>query len=80
MLTIYGSMLCKDCVRCREDLDRAGVEYVYKDFADDLANLKIFLNLRENSIFDPVKEQGSIGVPCIVRPDGTLTLDWNEFL
>ena len=24
MLKIYGSMLCKDCVQCREDLDKAG--------------------------------------------------------
>ena len=25
MLKIYGSMLCKDCIACREALDRAGI-------------------------------------------------------
>lgn len=80
MLTIYGSMLCKDCVACRNDLDAAGVTYEYKDFADDLLNLKEFLNLRESSLFDSVKAQGSIGIPCIVKPDGTVTLGWEEFL
>lgn len=29
MLKIYGSMLCKDCVRCRQDLDRLGKAYVF---------------------------------------------------
>ena len=43
MLKIYGSMQCPDCVACRNDLDRAGVEYEYLDFADDLRNLKAFL-------------------------------------
>ena len=80
MLTIYGSMLCPDCVACRADLDRAGVCYAYKDFADDLKHLKEFLKLREAALFEPVKEQGSIGIPCIVREDGTVTLDWQEFL
>ena len=27
MLKIYGSMLCRDCVQCREDLDAAGAAY-----------------------------------------------------
>ena len=80
MLTIYGSMLCKDCVACLEDLDRAGVAYEYKDFADQLCNLKAFLRLREDPIFAQAKEAGAIGIPCICREDGSLTLDWQEFL
>ncbi len=34
MLKIYGSMLCKDCVACRKDLDNAGVAYEFLDFAE----------------------------------------------
>ena len=48
MLKIYGSMLCKDCVQCREDLDRAGVEYDFLEFQDELKNLKEFLSLRDS--------------------------------
>ena len=29
MLKIYGSMMCPDCVKCREDLDNACVPYEY---------------------------------------------------
>lgn len=80
MIRVYGSMLCPDCVQCRAELDKAGVAYEYLDFSDDLKNLKEFLKLREeNPVFVPVKEQGGIGIPCILRPDGTVTLTWEEF-
>lgn len=81
MLKIYGSMLCPDCVKCREDLDRAGVEYVYLDFADSLNHLKEFLTVRDRSeLFDGIRSEGKIGIPCIVREDGTVTLTWEEFM
>lgn len=81
MLKIYGSMLCPDCVRCRRDLDSAGVAYEYLDFSDNLGNLKEFLALRDSlALFVPVKAGGSIGIPCIVREDGSVTLDWEEFM
>lgn len=81
MLKIYGSMLCKDCVQCREDLDRAEVAYEFLDFAEELKNLKEFLILREgNPLFDAARTAGSIGIPCILRPDGSLTLDWEEYM
>ena len=31
-------------------------------------------------IFRPVKEDGKIGIPCIVCPDGSVTLNWEEFM
>lgn len=80
MLKIYGSMLCPDCVDCRADLDRAGVQYEFLDFSDSLVNLKEFLKLRENEIFAQVRENGSIGIPCIVREDGSITLDWSGYV
>ena len=81
MLKIYGSMLCPDCVRCRRDLDSAGVAYEYLDFSDNLGNLKEFLALRDSlALFAPVKAGGSIGIPCIVLEDGSVTLDWEEFM
>lgn len=81
MLKIYGSMLCPDCVKCREDLDRAGVSYEYLDFSDSLKNLKEFLAIRESSpIFGEVRANGSIGIPCIVTEDGTVSLTWEEYM
>lgn len=77
MLTIYGSRLCPDCVRCIEDLTAAGVEFEYHDFGEELRALKVFLSLRETEpVFDAVRAAGKIGIPCIVREDGSVTLEW----
>ena len=81
MLKIYGSMMCPDCVQCRKDLDAAGVAYEYLDFADDLRNLKAFLALRDQEkVFEEVRAEGKIGIPCILREDGLVTLDWAEYV
>ena len=81
MLKIYGSMLCKDCVECVADLKKANVEFEFCDFADNLHDLKEFLKIRdESSLFNQVREKGSIGIPTIVKADGSVCLDWAEFL
>ena len=81
MLKIYGSLLCPDCVQCKNDLAAAGIEFVYLDFSDDLRNLKAFLAIRDaDPLFEEVKQRGSIGIPCIVEEDGTVTLDWEKYM
>jgi len=78
MLKIYGSPLCPDCVKCKEQLETAGVEFIYMDITANLRFLKLFLKLREQPEFDSVRDRGQIGIPCIQREDGSLTFDWNE--
>lgn len=80
MLKIYGSPLCKDCVICKAELEKAGVEFLYLDITGNLLFLKQFLKLRERSEFDTVREKGQIGIPCLLREDGSLTFDWDEFV
>ena len=81
MLKIYGSQHCPDCVKCKAELDAAGVSYVYMNISENLLFLKKFLKLRdENELFAPVKARGQIGIPCIVREAGSITFEWNEFL
>lgn len=81
MLRIYGSMLCGDCVKCREDLDRAGVAYEFLDFSSELKNLKEFLKIRDASpVLAEAKAEGYIGIPCILCEDGSITLNWEEFM
>lgn len=81
MLKIYGSKLCPDCVDCCRELKEAGIAFEYCDFADSLLNLKEFLKLRdEQEVFCNLRAEGKIGIPCIVREDGSITLDWSEFL
>ena len=81
MLKIYGSPLCPDCVKCKQELEAAGVEFLYLDIGEKLLYLKQFLKLRDsNELFDPVRQRGQIGIPCIQREDGSITFEWNEFM
>lgn len=80
MLKIYGSPLCPDCVKCKEELEQAGVEFLYLDITAKLLFLKQFLKLRERSEFDTVREKGQIGIPCILKEDDSICFSWNEFL
>lgn len=80
-MKIYGSLQCPDCVRCCDELKQAGVSYEYLDFSESLLSLKEFLVIRDREpAFDVVREAGKIGIPCIVRDDGTVTLSWEEYL
>ena len=59
----------------------AGIAYEYLDFSEELKNLKEFLKIRDgNPLFDELRAEGKIGIPCIVTEDGRVTLDWSEFL
>ena len=76
-MLIYGSMMCPDCVECCKDLDAAGISYTFCEFSENLAYLKEFLKLRDNHVvFESVKAEGKIGIPCLVHDDGTVTLTW----
>lgn len=81
MLKIYGSMQCPDCVACCEDLKKAKVAFEFLDWDQNLRYLKEFLTIRDGSeLFTEVKAAGSIGIPCIVREDGSVTLSWEEYV
>lgn len=81
MIRIYGSMLCKDCVQCCKELDEAKVPYEFLDFSEELGNLKTFLSIRDREpIFDSARKEGYIGIPCIVKEDGSVSLDWKEVM
>ena len=43
--------------------------------------LKMFLKIRdENQLFDPIRQRGQIGIPCIQREDASITFEWDEFI
>ncbi len=76
MMKFYGTMLCKDCLQAREALNAAGVLFDYVDISTSVDNLKAFLRLRdENDAFSAARKDGSIGIPCYVMDDGTVSLD-----
>ena len=51
------------------------------DFAENLKNLKAFLAIRDgNPLFDDIRKEGKIGIPCLLEEVGTVTLDWEEYM
>ena len=75
-LIMYGTNACPDCVHAEEVLKDKNISYIYLDCTDSTANLKRFLKLRDHEpLFDEVKKEGKIGIPCFQLEDGTLTLD-----
>lgn len=81
MLKIYGSQHCPDCVVCKQELEAAGVPFLYLNISENLLYLKKFLKLRDDEpIFEEIRKSGKIGIPCILREDGSITFDWKEFL
>lgn len=76
----YGSRQCPECCQLKSTLNRKGVAYEFLDIAD-LPTLKRFLALRDTDPqFEQVRARSGVGIPCIVRPDGTCTLDWQAEL
>ena len=63
---------------CLSALHAAGTPYEFRDLAE-LSALKEFLKYRDTlSLFDPVKAKGGVGIPLLVREDGTFTFEWTE--
>ena len=81
MLKVYGSPLCPDCRECKANFDAHGIAYESVNITGSMAELKEFLQLRDTCpVFEPCKERGSVGVPAIVKEDGSIELDWEAIL
>ena len=81
MLKIYGSKMCPDCVACKANFDYYHIDYEFIDINKDLRNLKEFLILRDTlPVFDRLKKIHDIGLPAIVKEDGSVFTDWESYL
>lgn len=70
-IIMYGSKHWPDCAPAKEYLSEKGVEYLYFDITENMINLKQFLKYRDNAPeFKVIKENGFVGLPCIVINDG----------
>lgn len=74
MIKIYGMQSCPDCVYVEHQIkDNSNFELI--DIGESVKNLREFLQLRDNNaIFDEVKQNGSVGIPCFLLEDGTVSL------
>ncbi|NPD92923.1 glutaredoxin-related protein [Xylanibacter muris] len=73
MVKIYVMNTCKDCTYIYEQV-RGNSQYELIDIGEHVRNLKAFLKLRDREPqFDVMKRLGTIGIPCFVLEDGTVT-------
>ena len=72
---IYGMATCPDCAYVDEQA-KDDPRYVIVDIGTNVKLMKAFIRLRDNTpaVFDPVRARGSIGIPCFVLGDGTVTI------
>lgn len=69
-------MLCPDCVEADRVIKEKGIECEYICITDSTANLKEFLRLRdERPEFAEIKKEGSIGIPCFLKEDGSVSFE-----
>ena len=81
MLKVYGSDLCPDCVACKAAFDANGVVYDFVNVTESMRKLKEFLKIRDtNPVFDDARQKGYVGIPALLREDGSITLDWEAYL
>ena len=80
-VTLIGSHLCPDTLYAINELAARKIKIQFKNLSASLADLKTYLALRESSpVFDGPKARGSLGIPCFVLEDGTVTLDLGDVL
>ena len=74
MIRVYSMNTCPDCIYLEKQL--AGREdFEVIEISSHVHKLKEFIRLRDQSpIFDPLKAEGKLGIPCFVREDGSITL------
>lgn len=74
MIKIYGMNTCPDCIYVEEQV-KGNVKYETIDIGRSVRDLKAFLQLRDNDkVFSEVRKAGTIGIPCFLLEDGTVTL------
>lgn len=81
MIKVYGTSSCPDCVDAKANFDFYQIPYTYVDVCESVRTLKEFIHLRDtDATFDAPKQNGSLGIPAIVKEDGTITLDWESIV
>ena len=74
MITIYGMETCPDCTYVEEQV-KGDNRYQVIDIGRHVKALKAFLRLRDHHpAFEAAKQMGTVGIPCFVLEDGSVTL------
>lgn len=78
MIKVFVMQTCPDCTAVKEQM-KNDPHFELIDIGEHVRNLKQFLTLRDNNpAFDAVKQRGSIGIPCFVQEDGSVTFSLED--
>ena len=78
-MKIYGMKTCGDCIAMQAEFDEKKIPYEFFEITESPAQMKEFLALRDTDpVFEDVRREHRIGVPCFVLSTGKLTLDIAE--
>lgn len=78
MIKVFVMQTCPDCASIKREA-QGDTRFQIIDIGEQARNLKEFLMLRDNSpAFDKVRQRGTIGIPCFVLEDGTITFSQEE--
>lgn len=80
-VTVVGSHLCPDTLYALNKLVEARADIEFKNISASLPDLKVYLKLRDTeAMYEKVRENGGIGIPCFILEDGTKTLNLEDVL
>lgn len=78
MVKVFVMKTCPDCTKIEEQVKNDS-RFKLIDIGEHVRNLKHFLALRDhNPAFDSIKRNGSIGIPCFLLEDGSITFSEEE--
>lgn len=80
MTKIYVMETCPDCTQIkRQAKERPDFQLI--DIGEHVKNLKEFIRLRDSRPeFDAAKREGSLGIPCFLHDDGSITFEAADFV
>ena len=80
-VTVIGSHLCPDTLYALNKLVEAKADITFQNLSASLPDLNASLAQPESSpVYEGPKANGSPGIPCSVREDGTVTLELEQVL
>lgn len=78
MIKVFVMQTCPDCASIKREA-QGDTRFQIIDIGEHVRNLKQFLALRDtNPAFDSVRQRGSVGIPCFVLEDGSITFSQEE--
>lgn len=70
-IVVYGSKHWPTCQPAKAFLSENDIKFAYRDISENMLNLKLFLKHRDNNpVFDEIKKNGNVGLPCFVIGGG----------